>query len=381
MQADMRPTLCFVVSAPITINAFLQEPIKLLAKDFKIFVACNGTAQDIALPIRQYLTVLPVEIRRAISLQGDLIALWKLIWMMRRYKFDVVHSITPKAGLLAMLSSYLAGVKTRIHTFTGQVWVTRGGLGRWLLKSMDRVIAYSATHILVDSRSQLQFLLAERVVSVEKSAVLASGSISGVDVNRFYPNAKVRGEVRRDLRLPHEAIVFLFLGRLNLDKGVLDIAAAFRLVAYDYPNAYLLVVGPDEGKMALAMQELAGEHANKIRFVGYTDRPEAYMAAADVFCLPSYREGFGSVIIEAAAAGLPAIGSRIYGISDAIDDGKTGLLHPPGDIAAIHACMSTFTASPERITTMGQQARARAVSDFASPALACAWLAFYREIQ
>lgn len=377
----MKKSLCLVVSSPMTVNAFLQEPIKQLAHDYQIYLVCNGSTPDVSAQIQPYLTVLTVAIERQITLIGDLAALWQLYWIFRKYSFDVVHSVTPKAGLLAMLAGYLARVRIRIHTFTGQVWATRTGLGRWLLKTMDSVIAAMATHVLVDSPSQLQFLLAEKVVSQRKCNVLSKGSISGVDTARFCANAQTREKLRSALKIPDAAIVFLFLGRLNRDKGVMDLAAAFNRVACENPVAYLLVVGPDEGHFTSAMMEVLGESADRTRFVGHTDRPEDYMSAADVFCLPSYREGFGSVVIEAAAAGLPAIGSRIYGVVDAIAEGETGLLHKAGDIAGLQACMLQLASSNELRRTLGRQARERAVSDFSSQALAAAWLTYYRGLQ
>jgi glycosyltransferase involved in cell wall biosynthesis len=365
----------------MTVNAFLQVPIKRLAEDYRIYVVCNGKTQDIAERVRPYLTVLPVAIRRRISLIGDLAALWHLTRVVSKYKFDVIHSVTPKAGLLAVLAGYMAGTKMVIHTFTGQVWATRKGLGRLLLKSMDRVIASLASRTLADSPSQLQFLLDENVVSKSKSCVLGKGSISGVDITRFRPDADARAAVRQGLGIPHEATVFLFLGRLNRDKGVLDLAAAFTRVARTHSGVHLLIVGPDEGNLTPAMVELTGAYAGRAHFVAHTDSPEAYMAASDVFCLPSYREGFGSVIIEAAAAGLPAIGSRIYGIVDAIEEGRTGLLHKAGDVAELQGCMSKLAASGELVSGLGRNARVRAVADFSSDALADAWVSYYRGLK
>jgi len=365
----------------MTVNAFLQEPIKQLAQDYQIFLVCNGTAHDLSAEIQPYLTVLPVAIERQITIRGDWAALWQLLQIFRARKFDVVHSVTPKAGLLAMLASYLAGTQTRIHTFTGQVWATRTGLARQVLKAMDKIIATLASHILVDSPSQLQFLLSEKVVTQKKSSVLAQGSISGVDTARFCPNAQAKSRIRNTLKIPETALVFMFLGRLNIDKGVLDLASAFHFVARENPQACLLVVGPDEANLTSSMLNLVGEYADRTYFVGHTDKPEDYMAAADVFCLPSYREGFGTVIIEAAATGLPAIGSRIYGIVDAIEEGKTGLLHRARDVAELQACMLKLAASNDLLIGLGQQARARAVSSFSSQALATAWLSYYRGLQ
>ncbi len=365
----------------MTVNAFLQEPIKQLSRDYQIFLVCNGSTHEVSTELRTYLTVLPVAIERQITIGGDWVALWQLLQIFRARKFDVVHSVTPKAGLLAMLASYLAGTQIRIHTFTGQVWATRTGLARQVLKAMDKVMATLASHILVDSPSQLQFLLSEKVVRLKKSSVLGQGSISGVDTARFCPNAQARSRIRNTLKIPETAQIFLFLGRLNIDKGVLDLASAFHFVARENPRACLLVVGPDEANLTSSMLNLVGEYAERAYFVGHTDKPEDYMAAADVFCLPSYREGFGTVIIEAAATGLPAIGSRIYGIVDAIEEGKTGLLHKARDVAELQACMLKLAASNDLLIGLGQQARARAVSSFSSQALATAWLSYYRDLQ
>lgn len=376
----MRPSLCIVVSSPMTVNAFLQEPLKRLAERYRIYAILNGSPQDMAAGIGSYLTVLPLAIERKISPLKDLAALWKMMRLFRKHQFDIIHSVTPKAGLLAMAAAYFAGTGVRIHTFTGQVWVTRNGMARWLLKGMDRIIALLATNILIDSPSQRQFLLDEKVVSRGKSRVLGKGSISGVDERRFKPSTDARRRIRHDLHIPDEAVVFLFLGRLNHDKGVLDLAAAFAGAAGSHTDMHLLVVGPDEEGLQHDMIRLTGEYADRMHFAGYADRPEDYMAAADVLCLPSYREGFGSVIIEAAAVGLPAIGSRIYGIVDAIDEGRTGLLHKAGNITELQSCMSTLAASKEHIADLGRKARERVLSDFTSEALATAWLAYYRTL-
>lgn len=360
----------------MTVNAFLQQPIRRLSEVYDVHVALNLNPGESLASLDDVVTVWPVAIERKIKPWRDLLALWGLFKLFRQNRFRLVHSVTPKAGLLAMLAAFLAGVDVRIHTFTGQVWATRRGIARLALKSMDRLIALLGTYALVDSASQRQFLLDKGVLSASKSRVLAEGSISGVDTAKFRPDAEARKRVRDGLGIVESDTVFLFLGRLNRDKGVLDLAAAFAGMHDD--SAHLLVVGPDEENIGQCMLELLGPHAGKTHFVGFASKPEEYMAAADVLCLPSYREGFGSVIIEAAAVGVPAIGSRIYGVVDAIREGYSGLLFEARNIDGLCATMEKLSTNRELRLQLGVQARERANKIFSSEKLAAAWLEFYR---
>lgn len=373
----MKKKICFVVSSTMTVNAFLQEPIRYLSKYYQVYVAVNGSVDALSPSLKKKVTVLPVSIERKISFRHDLRALFQLFCIFRKYNFHSVHSVTPKAGLLAMLAAFLSGVKIRTHTFTGQVWVTSKGLKRWFFKGMDCMIALFATNILVDSASQRQFLLDEKVVSAAKSSVLAQGSISGVDIDRFKPNEKARSKIRKELAIDNGAFAFLFIGRLNRDKGVLDLAIAFSRIAKK--GVHMLIVGPDEAGIQKEMEVLLEHCKEQVHFIGFSDLPEDYMAAADVLCLPSYREGFGSVVIEAAAVGIPAIGSKIYGVEDAIADGYSGLLFPAGNPAELSMCMEKIVADNEFTKLLGSNARKRVFEQFTSEYLASAWLAYYQD--
>jgi glycosyltransferase involved in cell wall biosynthesis len=207
--------------------------------------------------------------------------------------------------------------------------------------------------------------------------VIGKGAICGVDGERFRPDPVAREQVRSALAIPQEAKVLLFLGRLNRDKGITDLAGAFAKIARNFPDAYLLLVGPDEDGTASRVEQVARQVMDRVRRVEFTHEPERFMAAADVFCLPSYREGFGMVVVEAAAAGLPAVASRIYGITDAVVDGETGLLHPPGDICALAGALTGLLRDAERRIVMGRRARARALADFSKADLSGGLLVFY----
>jgi len=368
-----RRRLCYVVASEMTVHAFLREHIRAAAERFDVTVIANTPAESLAgVPAR----LISAPIERQIAPFADLAALWRLTGIFRRERFDLVHSVTPKAGLLAALAGALAGVPVRTHTFTGQVWATRAGLGRAILKACDRVTAGLDTRVLADSRSQRAFLVAEGVVPAERIGVLGSGSVNGVDAARFQPDAVARERVRAQAGVPPAAVLFLYLGRLARDKGLLDLARAFA----GLEGAWLLLVGPDEDGIAEDIRVVCGAAAARLRVQGHTAQPEQYMAAADVFVLPSYREGFGSVALEAAAAGLPAIGTRIYGITDAIVEGKTGFLVPARDPAALAARMRELAADAPLREEMGRAARERALRDFRPADLTREMLAYYEEL-
>lgn len=360
----------------MTVSAFLQQPIRRLCTKYDVYVALNINPGDSLSGLEDRVTILPVAIERKIAPWRDLRALWQILVLFRRHRFKLVHSVTPKAGLLAMLAAFLTGVDIRIHTFTGQVWATRHGAARLLLKSMDKLIALLSTFALADSPSQRQFLLDEGVVTASGSGVLVHGSISGVDTIRFRPDSQARERLREELKVAEADTLFLFLGRLNRDKGVLDLANAFS--GMDNEHVHLLFVGPDEGELGQQLRRLTEGCEKRVHFVGYAEKPEEYMAAADVLCLPSYREGFGNVVIEAAAVGIPAIGSRIYGVEDAIQEHVSGSLFTARDVAGLREAMRHMVDDSERRLQLGRQARERAIRDFSSDRLAAAWLEFYQ---
>lgn len=376
-----RLRLCFVVSSAMTVSAFLKDHIAVAAEQFDVSVVANTT--DVRLLQRMGLdaTLHPIAIVRPISLWQDLSALCALVRLFRAEHFDIVHSVSPKAGLLAMFAAVLAGVRHRVHTFTGQVWVTRRGWRRWMFRKADALLASLTTRILVDSPSQLEFLVAEGVFDAGKAEVIGKGSICGVDSARFHPDSEVRRKLRDALHIPQSDIVLLFLGRLNRDKGVLDLAGAFALLAQHCPAVRLLLVGPDEDGLAERIAEAVGAAADRVQRIDYTQQPEYFMAAADIFCLPSYREGFGQVLIEAASAGLPAVASRIYGITDAVVDGETGLLHPPGDTVAIKAALSQLIRDAPKRAAMGERARRRTLDEFSQAESTQGLMAFYGKMQ
>ena len=370
--------LCYVATIPAVVHAFLREHIQAAADKYEVTVICNSADMPVLEGLNARLILLPIE--RKPSPWKDMLVLFQLYELFRREKFDIVHSIMPKTGMLAMLAAWLARVPTRIHTFTGQVWVTKHGAQRMLLKWFDKLIGNFATCALADSPSQRDFLVTEGVLSPSKAKVIGAGSICGVDPLRFHPYAEGRQTVRHDLGIAPDAKVILFVGRLNRDKGMLDLATAFDAIAKHHADVVLLLVGAEEDVPFSRIQEICNAECDRLHYVCFTSTPERYMAAADIFCLPSYREGFGMTIIEAAACGVPAVASRIYGITDAVEDGKTGLLFPSGNVSALTQALLKLITENELRQQMGNAARVRALELFPSKMITEGMLALYGEL-
>ncbi len=388
MQSDTRPDtrpdaasparVALVVTSTLVVRWFLLEHIRALARSYSVTLIVNNNAPELAamLPCR----IISLQLERDIAPLADLRAFAGLWRHFRAERYQLVHTLTPKAGLLGMLAAWLAGVPVRLHTFQGEVWVTRRGALRWLLKNLDRLLARLATDLLVVSASERDFLIAAGLVPAAKSRVLNHGSIAGVDGERFKPDSGVRAALRAELGIPADAPVFLLVGRLKHDKGVLDLARAFAALAGEHAACRLLIVGPDEDGLLPEIERTCAACRARLHITGLSDVPERYMAASDVLCLPSYREGFPTTIIEAAAVGLPALGSRIYGITDAVVEGETGLLFDAGDVQQLALSMRALAGDAGLRQRMGQRARERAERDFPQAQLTAALLAHYRQL-
>ena len=367
--------ICFVVAVPATAVAFLNPHFKVLTTSYEVDLAGSFMGEERA--IFSQVEVVPVKIERRLSPLNDARAFASLVRSFRAEAYDMVISVTPKAGLLGMSAARLSRCPNRLHWFTGQVWANRSGLVRRVLKAADRLTAAQATIVLVDSPSQREFLIHENVADSQKAFVLGEGSICGVNTDRFTPDAEAKEGVRMAMGVPSEARIVLFVGRLTRDKGVLDLARAFAFLPKD---VYLVLVGPDEGQILQAVRDYAGDAASRIIAIGASSTPQSFMAAADVFCMPSYREGFGLSVIEAAACGVPAVASNIYGLSDAVVDGVTGLLYTPGSVDGLARSVRLLLGNEALRQSMGDRARSRVHERFSEVRLTDALLRFLTDI-
>jgi len=375
-------SICFVVATPFTANAFLLEHIKQLSLVYKVTLCLNLKLYPLSTEFDlKKIQVIDIQIERKVHFFKDLVALFYLFSLFNKERFDVIHTVSPKAGLLGMLAGYLSQTKNRFHTFTGQVWANSSGFSKAFYKTIDRLICRLATKVFADSQSQIDFLIAEGVCNKSEITILGNGSISGVNLLRFKPDGIARKSCRDSLAASENDIVFLFVGRVCRDKGIFDLLAAFNKMSSHYEKSiYLWIVGPDEGDVGPGLEEMYPKLQNQVKWIGPSFESEQYMAAADIFVLPSYREGFGSVVIEAAACKIPAIAYVTEGITDAIEDHQTGLLASKYDIEDLASNMNLLAINADLRQMLGKNAYERVLRYFSSDAVTAEWLTFYQKV-
>lgn len=353
--------ICIVVSTPMTVKAFLLKHIETLSKEYEITIVSNSNL-DLSQEYNIKCLSKYIPINRKINFLEDIKSVILLYKFLKKENFNLVLSVSPKAGLISSISSFLARIENRIHFFTGQVWATKRGIFRFILKSVDKLIATLNTNNLIDSPSQKEFLIREKVIQDEKSTVLLQGSISGVDVNKFFFNEEIRLELKDKYKIKNDDIVFMFIGRLNTDKGIFDLVRAFDKLLKEYENVKLFLIGPDEENIENKICEFL-KFKNVIR-IDYVSNPQEILNIADVLVLPSYREGFGTIVIEAASMGIPCIASDIYGLNDAIVNNKTGLLHKVKDVDDMIEKYEYLIENKNKIKEYGVNAKNRVYNNF-----------------
>ncbi len=360
IELHLRKKIVIISSTEISIRAFLQQQIRMLSEFYDVTLITNVQNLKNLKQILPKIKVIDLNIKREISYLDDFLCLIRLFFIFVKNRYQLVFSITPKGGFLSITSSYLARVEKRVHWYGGQVWVTRKGFQRAFLRNIDRLMGLMATNVLTECVSQKKFLEDEKIIKKGRLKVLANGSICGVDTNQFKPDDVLKNKIRDDLGISKDSIILLFLGRLNRDKGVLDLATAVEnIYSKDIDKkVHLLIIGPDEENIKQQVGSICKRHLESIRVMDFTDEPEKFMAAADIFCLPSYREGFGMAALEAGACALPTVASKIYGLTDAVGF-NSGLFHNPGDIIGIENAILKLVEDKNLRLKMGAKGRER----------------------
>ncbi len=357
--------IVIVSTVPMMIFFFLRNHITNLVNNYQVTILTNTEDLkkiDISLPSEVVIKHIPFQ--RKINLILDLFTFFSLLRYFFYNKADIVYSISPKAGLLSMLAAKIMFIPIRINNFTGQQWVIKKGFMRYLIKCVDKITAKLASINLIDGESQRQFLIKQNIVNERNSRVILNGSICGVDLNRFYPNEENKIKTRNELQIPIDSKVFIYLGRINKDKGILEISKCLIKLLKNKINITFLIVGPEEDSTLIESKKLFKKHRNNLKIISFTHTPEKYFQAADIFCTLSNKEGFGNSVIEAGACGLPAIGSDIYGLRDSIIHNETGYLVNKENSVEIEYFFNKLASNDDLITRLGNNARLRSKNLF-----------------
>lgn len=325
-----------------------------------------------------------VEMPRRISPVRDLLAVSRLWLHLRQLRPDIVHAHTPKGGLLGTLAAFLARTPTRIYHLHGLPLSTARGPLRQLLRWTEKTACLLATDVLCVSRSVRALAVDEGLCAPGKIRVLAHGSSNGVDADhrfnpeRLAPGTRVR--VRAAHGIPAEAAVVGFVGRLVRDKGIGELYTAWRALRESHPHLHLLVVGPFEERDALTQELRRGLLEDpRIHLAGAVPELASFYGAMDVVALPTYREGLPNVALEVAAMRLPLVATRVTGCVDAVVDGVTGTLVPPGDAVALAAALRRYLDDAPLRRRHGQSARDHVLRHFRPQVIWDALCDTYRE--
>lgn len=322
-----------------------------------------------------------VPMTRRITPLADLISLARVLRVLVRLRPDIVHSHTPKGGLLGTLAAWLCRVPIRIYHLHGLPIETASGIRRILLRMTETLACQLASEVLCVSRSVQNKVVELGLCSNDKTKVLLEGSINGVDAERRFNPVLVSSDRRANVRslhnIPPQAQVVGFVGRIVRDKGIVELCSAWKIVKARFPNAHLLVIGETEPTDPVPDAVLAElRRDGQVHFAGRVSDMPPYYASMDLLVLPTYREGFPTVLLEAAAMGLPIVSTRVTGPVDAVIDGLTGTLVPPYDAQALANAIEAYLVDSDRAHRHGNAARERALTQFRQEAI---WAAVYEE--
>ena len=334
-----------ITTVPISLEKLLENQLNFMKRFFNVTAISADKERLKKIGKDQDVNTYHINLTRKITPLKDLKAVIKLYRFLRKEKPFIVHTHTPKAGVVGMLASYLAGVSNRLHTVAGLPLLEAVGVKRKVLNFVEKLTYACATKVYPNSYGLKTIILNNKFTKKRKLKVIANGSSNGIDTSYFNPNhfsLEENKNLKLQLNINDNDFVFIFVGRIVSDKGINELVASFSKLVKENNNVKLLLVGPFEEELdPLKKQTLAEIETNKnIIYVGYQNDVRPYFSISDVLVFPSYREGFPNVVMQAGAMGLPSIVSNINGCNEIIEDNVNGLIIAIKDIEAIYNAMN-----------------------------------------
>ena len=326
--SENKPKLIRTSTVAMSLDYLLRGQLEFLNNHYDVLAASGTDAHLENVVLREGIRVVNIPMQRAISPIKDLVTLWKLYRLFCNEKPKIVHSITPKAGLLSMTAAYFSRVPIRIHTFTGLIFPSKTGIFQSLLILMDKFLCYFATNIYPEGEGVKKDLISYRITN-KPLKIIANGNVNGIDTNYFDPklfSIKDKEVLKTNLGIKNTDFVFIFVGRIVSDKGINELAEAFEKLCKNNNKVKLLLVGTFEEDLEPLRKKTKTiiENNKHIIFLGYQNDVRPYLAIADVLVFPSYREGFPNVVMQAGAMMLPSIVTDINGCNEIIIEGENG---------------------------------------------------------
>lgn len=339
-----KPKLIRITTVPISLEKLLVGQLEFMQEFFEVTAISADQEKLKKLGKKNKYQIYPIEMTRQITPWQDLKAVIRLYKYLKKEKPAIVHTHTPKAGIVGMLAARLARVPNRLHTVAGLPLMEATGVKRKILNAVEKLTYACATKVYPNSEGLKDFIVKEKLASKEKIKIIGQGSSNGINTKHFDPhiyNEKVKNELREELGISKEDFVFIFVGRLVSDKGINELVKAFRNLKFKIKNSKLLMVGPFETELDPLKEETLQEIKTNphIISVGYQEDVRPYFAISDALAFPSYREGFPNVVMQAGAMGLPSIVSNINGCNEIIIEEENGLIIPPKNIQDLQNAM------------------------------------------
>ena len=381
MTDTIKPLIACVTTVPQSLSFLSGQLQYMLWGGFRIIVVSSPGSELEKLALSKKIPVFAVPMERRISPLKDMVSLYRLCCIFRKIRPDIVHAHTPKAGLLATLAAAIMMVRVRCFHIHGLVYLTSYGLKRRLLMLMDRLSCTVATKVICVSESIREQSILDNICSMEKSCVLHNGSICGVDTDRFSRDRYESKILRKSLGILPKDKVVGFVGRIVKDKGVVELFQAWKGLRRKYNNIHLIIVGAKECGDPVQEKILYEiESDEKIHCIGHVFNAAPYYAIMDVLAMPTHREGFGLVAIEASSMEVPVVASRVPGCVDSVINGSTGVLVPVGDSNALEDAISNYLDNESIRRLHGKQGRERVLKDFIPEDIWAAQLLQYRNL-
>ena len=380
----MKKKIIRITTVPLSLDVFCRGLLRELSEEYEVVaVSSPGPLLD-EVARRDGVRTAAVPMERRIAPLKDIASLWRLVRLFRKERPDMVHSMTPKAGLLSMMAARLTGVPVRLHTFTGLVFPSMTGMRRRLLELTDRLTAACATHIVPEGEGVRDDLLRFGITR-KPLRVLGYGNVRGIDLDWYDRTPEVLGEaesLRRRFGIGPDAFTFVFVGRLVADKGIRELTDAFFRLWEEGRKVHLLLCGETEAEDPLPdSTRHRMETCPCIHFsAGWLSDVRPWYAAADALVHSSYREGFPNTVIEAGAMRLPCIVTDINGSREIIREGENGRIVPPRDEEALYGAMKAFLEDPDALRVMSMRARKMVATRFEQGYVRSCLKDFYHEI-
>jgi len=358
----VKPKLIRITTVPLSLEKLLEGQLAFMSEYFDVTAISSERERLIKFAEKEGVDFFYLELTRKITPIKDLRAVIKLYKFLKREEPTIVHSHTPKAGLVAMLASFFARVPYRLHTVAGMPLLETKGFKKRILIYAEKLTYYCATKVYPNSKGLRDIIIKEKISTPTKLKVIGNGSSNGIDTHYFDPNNYseiFKKNKRKELAIPNQATVLLFVGRLVKDKGIVELVNAFENLKDITNETHLVLVGPFEENLD-PLPSITIERINlnpRIHVTGFREDVRPYFSIADLFVFPSYREGFPNVVMQSGAMKVPAIVSDINGCNEIIESGVNGIIVPSKDSDALQDAIQLLLNNHTSIVKMKQQSR------------------------